>query len=39
MSDRYITLLGTEQVQSAAKTMAGAAERMLRSGQYHGRGR
>lgn len=31
MSDRYVTLLGAEQVQSAASTMARAAEDMNRA--------
>lgn len=28
MSDRYVTLLGTEEVRSAANTMSSAADRM-----------
>lgn len=31
MSERYITLLGAEQVQSAANTMSHAAEQMKRA--------
>lgn len=31
MSDRYITLLGAEQVQSAASTMSSTAEEMKRA--------
>jgi len=31
MSEKYITLLGSEQVQSAASTMARAAEDMNRA--------
>lgn len=31
MSERYVTLLGAEQVQSAASTMARAAEDMNRA--------
>lgn len=31
MSDRYITLLGSEQVQAAANTMTHAADRMQRA--------
>lgn len=31
MSDRYITLLGAEQVQSAASTMTSAASEMQRA--------
>lgn len=31
MSERYVTLLGAEQVQSAANTMSGAASEMRRA--------
>jgi hypothetical protein len=31
MSDKYVTLLGTEQVQSAANTMKEAANEMRRA--------
>ncbi len=31
MSDRYMTLLGAEQVQSAASSMSSAADRMQRA--------
>lgn len=31
MSDRYVTLLGAEQVQSAASTMRSAADEMQRA--------
>jgi hypothetical protein len=31
MSERYVTLLGAEQVQSAASTMSSAADEMKRA--------
>ena len=31
MNERYVTLIGTEQVQNAAHTMSSAAEQMSRA--------
>lgn len=36
MSDRYVTLMGAEDVQRAGSNISGAADRMSSTASYHG---